>query len=107
MFIYLNKKGQSTLEYAIIIAVVVAALLAMQVYIKRGLQGKLRQASDDIGDQFSPGYTTGTTTTVSNINSTEVITGGAAPTTATTSNQSQTLNVNENVAAADQEYWPE
>lgn len=67
MFIYLNKRGQSTLEYAVIIAVIVGALLAIQVYIKRGVQGRLKQASDDIGEQFSPGastynYTTTTTT---------------------------------------------
>ena len=49
-----KKAGQSTLEYAVVIAVVVAALLAMQIYMKRGAQGKLRQATDDIGEQFSP-----------------------------------------------------
>ena len=53
MFLKLNKKGQGTLEYAVIIAVVVGALLAMQVYVKRAVQGRLRQASNDIGDQFS------------------------------------------------------
>jgi uncharacterized membrane-anchored protein YhcB (DUF1043 family) len=40
------------LEYALIIAVVVAGLLAMQIYMKRGVQGKLRQTTDDIGAQF-------------------------------------------------------
>ena len=34
------KKGQSTVEYAIIIGVVVAALVAMQTYVKRGLQAR-------------------------------------------------------------------
>jgi hypothetical protein len=27
------------------------------VYIKRGIQGRLKSAADDIGDQFSPGNT--------------------------------------------------
>ena len=45
-------KGQSTLEYAMIIAVVVGALLALQIYMKRGLQGRMREAADDIGKQF-------------------------------------------------------
>jgi hypothetical protein len=49
-----RTQGQSTLEYAVVIAVVVSALLAMQIYMKRGAQGKLRQATDDIGEQFSP-----------------------------------------------------
>ena len=58
MFKYLNKKkGQSTLEYAVLIVIIIAALLAMNQYIKRGLQGRLKSATDDIGDQFSPGNT--------------------------------------------------
>lgn len=48
------KKGQSTLEYAVIIACVVAALLSMQIYIKRAMQGRLRKISDDIGEQYAP-----------------------------------------------------
>ena len=51
--------GQSSLEYAVIIACIVGALLTMQVYIKRGIQGKLRSAADDIGRQYDPGNTTG------------------------------------------------
>ncbi len=49
-----KRRGQSTLEYALIIAVVVSALLLMQHYVKRGVAGKLRSSSDDIGDQFDP-----------------------------------------------------
>lgn len=45
-------KGQSTLEYAVIIVVVSAALLAMQIYMKRGVQGKMRESTDSIGEQF-------------------------------------------------------
>lgn len=55
---FLRKKGQSTLEYAIIIAVVAAALIAMATYMKRGVQGKQRESADKIGDQFSPKHTT-------------------------------------------------
>ncbi len=55
-----QKRGQSTLEYAVIIAVVVAALLAIQIYMKRGVQGKLRESSDKIGEQYSAGNTVGT-----------------------------------------------
>jgi hypothetical protein len=58
MFKSLNKrKGQSTLEYAVLIVIIIAALLAMNQYIKRGLQGRLKSSTDDIGDQFSPGNT--------------------------------------------------
>jgi|WetSurMetagenome_2_1015567.scaffolds.fasta_scaffold373173_1 hypothetical protein len=52
-----NRRGQSTLEYALIIAVVVAGLLLMQHYVKRGYAGRLKSASDDIGEQYDPtGY---------------------------------------------------
>lgn len=53
-----SKKGQSTLEYAIVIAVVIAGLLALQSYMGRGVQGKLRQSADDIGEQYATGKTT-------------------------------------------------
>ena len=99
------KKGQSTLEYAIIIAVVVAALLAMQVYIKRGVQGKLRSSTDDIGEQYSPGITTGayTTTTGSTTHESRV-SGGV--TTTTIDRGDQEITGSETVPDFDQEYWP-
>lgn len=50
----LKRKGQSTLEYALIIAVVVAGLLLMQHYVRRGYAGRLKQASDDMGEQYDP-----------------------------------------------------
>ena len=52
-----RKKGQTTLEYAVLIIIIIGALLSIQVYIKRGIQGRLKSATDDIGDQFSPGNT--------------------------------------------------
>ncbi|MFC1657765.1 hypothetical protein ACFL1D_00050 [Candidatus Omnitrophota bacterium] len=54
-----NRKGQSTLEYALIIAVVVAGLLLMQHYVRRGFAGRLKSASDDMGDQYDPTVYTG------------------------------------------------
>ena len=58
MFKMLNKaKGQSTLEYAILIIIIIGALLTIQQYVKRGIQGRFKSAADDIGDQFSPGNT--------------------------------------------------
>jgi len=64
-----DKKAQSTLEYAVVIVCVVAALLAIQVYIKRGIQGRLRSSADSIGEQYAPGNTTSNTTLNFNSNS--------------------------------------
>ena len=58
-----RHKGQSTLEYAMIIAVVVAALLAMNIYMKRGVQGKLRESIDSVGEQYDAGEVTSKYTT--------------------------------------------
>ncbi len=101
-----SKKGQSTLEYAIIIAVVAAALLAMQVYIKRGIQGKLRSSTDEIGEQYSPGLTTGSYTTTTGTTSTESRTAEGKTTTEITRGD-QSVTGDETVAPLDQENWPE
>jgi len=53
-----DRRGQSTAEYAVLIAVAVGALLAMQIYVKRGAMGRLKDATDQIGEQFSPLHTT-------------------------------------------------
>ena len=46
MFRMLNKRGQNTAEFAILIGVIVAAAIAMQVYVRRGMQGRIKDAVD-------------------------------------------------------------
>ena len=48
----LNRNGQQTAEYAVLIAVVVGAVVAMQVYVKRSLQGKVKDVTDHVGDSL-------------------------------------------------------
>ena len=57
---FIRKRGQSTLEYALIIAVVVVALIAIVNYMRRGMLGRLKESSNQIGRQFDPagGYET-------------------------------------------------
>jgi hypothetical protein len=52
------RKAQSVLEYAVILTVIVAGLAAMQIYMKRAAEGKLRESADRIGEQFSAAATT-------------------------------------------------
>ena len=72
-----SKRGQNTAEYAILIGVIVAAAIAMQVYIRRGVQARMKDAvdftltaDDDAGGnifsgnlQYEPYYDQGSTYT--------------------------------------------
>jgi len=68
----MRNKAQSTMEYAVLISVIVIALISMGVYLKRGVQGKGRQYSDQLsgGGAYSPGATIAGSTTVKDINET-------------------------------------
>jgi Flp pilus assembly pilin Flp len=96
------RKAQSTLEYALIVAVVVGALLAMQVYVKRGLQGRLKSATDDIGDQYSPGYTESVITVDIESESTETLEDGV---TSIESDTTQERDETTEIADYTDEYW--
>ena len=52
MMRYRVNKGQSTLEYFALAICIIAALLVMQHYIKRGIEGKLREHADSLGEQY-------------------------------------------------------
>ena len=54
------RRGQSTLEYVILLTVVVGALLGIQNYFKRGLQGRWKSAMDELGDQYDKDTTNST-----------------------------------------------
>jgi Flp pilus assembly pilin Flp len=52
------KRGQTTLEYILLIGVFAAALIAMLVYVGRGHQGNLRSHAEQLGaGQYAPGNT--------------------------------------------------
>ena len=51
------------LEYTILFAVVLSAILIMQFYIKRSYQGRLKSEADSVGQQYAPGHTTSIITT--------------------------------------------
>ena len=53
-----NRKAQNTAEYALLIALVVAAVIAMQTYAQRTLQARIRGASE---------YLTQSTTQLGNV----------------------------------------
>lgn len=46
-----NRKAQNTAEYAILISLVVAGIIAMQTYAQRALQARVRDASTYLKNQ--------------------------------------------------------
>jgi hypothetical protein len=108
MLQYLNqKRGQSTLEYAVLIVVIIGALLTIQVYIKRGIQGRLKQASDDIGDQYSPGNTNVLKKVIRNgsVNEDFGVTGVGQSSTVMNGPENTTTQLNQVILNSSQEFW--
>ncbi len=44
------RKGQSIAEYAVLLSLVIAAAVAMQIYVKRGIQAKIKSGTDAFSD---------------------------------------------------------
>lgn len=96
------NRAQLSLEYAVVIVCVVASLVAMQIYISRSMQGRMRQAADSIGEQYAPGNTTSDITATFNYNTNTTVntTENAGITTTTTVanfQETQSRSANETV----------
>lgn len=100
MLIKLRKRmAQSTLEYAVLAVVVIGALLSIQAYLKRGIQGKIKSSTDDISaEQYDTEDTVynKTTVTTSNTKDTTLWNGSrsemVAPESTITNLTSETTN---------------
>lgn len=49
------RKAQATLQYCLLIAVMVGVALIMQAYIKRSMQGRIQLAGDQLAEQYALG----------------------------------------------------
>ena len=51
-----RKHGWLAIEHAVVVAVVIAAVLGMSIYVKRALSGRWRDAGDTFGHgrQYEP-----------------------------------------------------
>ena len=92
-----NSRGQSTLEYVILVGFVVAALIAMGFYMKRGFQGRLRESTDQIGQQYDADATSANYTTTTNVSQSETLAAGV--TTTTISQNQQVKSGSETITA--------
>lgn len=98
-----RNKGQSTLEYAVVIAVVIGALVFMGWGWFRGsYQKKIMSAGDDIsgGGQFDILHTSVNSTSNTSANSSDNMTGsGAGATFSSSQNQTANSSYNANTAS--------
>ena len=46
--LFKNRRAQSTMEYALLIAVVIGVFSAMQIYMRRSMQAKLKSGADNM-----------------------------------------------------------
>ncbi len=53
----MHRRGQSLLEYSILIIIILGVFLAMNMYVKRGIQGRWKSSVDTLGDQYDPRVT--------------------------------------------------
>jgi len=60
----MNERGQSVTEYAIVFSVVAAAIIGMQLFVKRGLQGKEKDVIEYFAGATGGQTVTGTTGTI-------------------------------------------
>jgi hypothetical protein len=102
------RHAQSTLEYALLLSVVVGGLLTMQNYLKRSVQGRLQASADEIGDQYSPGLTFRQDEMVSNLTAvmTETTTKGVGTQTVINiGGMKQTQNSTRKIKSLESEKW--
>ena len=85
MIRFFNRRGQNTAEYAILIGVIVAAAIAMQIYVRRGMQARIKDAvdysmsaDDEIfnNSQYEPYYMDSSLETTSDSKSSEAMAQG-------------------------------
>ena len=87
-----------------LIIIVIGALLSIQVYIKRGIQGRLRSAADDIGDQYAVGNTNRRVARRHHSNVHETFKLGVQNSALQAEEMRETI-IRQNVLNADQAYW--
>lgn len=105
MFKFLGKKkAQSSLEYAILIIIVLGALLSIQVYIKRGIQGRLKTATDDIGEQYKQGGMNQIKTTRFYARTNELALQGQS-TSSIIGTETTNVQLSSNMMEITQDYW--
>ena len=69
-----NRKGQTILEYTVIVIIILGVMIAMKDYIKRGIQGRWKSATDDFGEQYDPQSVNSNIVYATQVNSDSIVT---------------------------------
>ena len=69
-----NRKGQTILEYTVILIIILGVMIAMKDYIKRGIQGRWKAATDDFGEQYDPQHVNSNIMYATQVNSQSLVT---------------------------------
>ena len=68
-----NHKGQTIVEYIVIIIIIIGVMVTMKDYIKRGIQGRWKAATDDLGEPYDPQHVNASITYSTQTNSQSVV----------------------------------
>lgn len=85
------EAGQGFIEYAVLLTAVIAALVTMQIYLKRSLSGSYRAVAQSLGASYAPTHASANVT----------ITASGRTVTTSTLLKDQTLTVANNTVTAD------
>lgn len=98
-----KTRGQSTIEYAVLLAIVISAFLAVQIFVKRAAMGRMRSITDQqLGRQWDPFKVSGTTSTTTTTHETQTLTtDGASLTTIGAAGELSKREADETVGAID------
>ena len=69
-----NRKGQTILEYTVIVIIILGVMIAMKDYVKRGIQGRWKSATDDFGEQYDPQAVNSNIMYATQVNSDSIVT---------------------------------
>ena len=98
-----SRRGQNTLELALTIVAVAAAAIAMSIFLKRSVMGKMRESGDQVGGQFSPLSTTNTYSRTYDVSRHEESKTDGSSSSTITADEKQTRTGNETVDTLDKE----
>lgn len=51
----MSRRGQSVIEYSVLVGVIAAAFIAMSQYVNRAIGARLKQVQEEVYDSPEPG----------------------------------------------------